>query len=57
MANTCPSGDIHHQLEGMFKKIRPVLSLYDSSKGCDSSNMSSLFTEERVANEGKKIVR
>ncbi len=26
MANTGPRGDSHHQLEGMFKKVRPVLS-------------------------------
>jgi hypothetical protein len=24
MANTGPRGDIHHQLEGMFKKVRPA---------------------------------
>jgi len=24
MANTCPRGDSHHQLEGMFKKVRPA---------------------------------
>jgi len=24
MANTCPGGDSHHQLEGMFKKVRPA---------------------------------
>ena len=24
MANTCPKGDSHHQLEGMFKKVRPA---------------------------------
>ena len=26
MANTCSSGNSHHQLEEMFKKVRPVLS-------------------------------
>jgi hypothetical protein len=26
MANIGPRGDSHHQLEGMFKKVRPVLS-------------------------------
>ncbi len=26
MANICSRGDSHHQLEGMFKKVRPVLS-------------------------------
>ena len=26
MANTGPRGDSHHQLEGMFKKVRPELA-------------------------------
>jgi hypothetical protein len=25
MANTGPRGDSHHQLEGMFKKVRPAM--------------------------------
>ena len=24
IANTCPRGDSQHQLEGMFKKVRPA---------------------------------